>query len=445
MKKLFGTDGVRGVANRELTPEMAFRIGRISACLLKNSDEKPFVVIGRDTRKSGDMLEGALIAGICSSGVDARCLGVLSTPALAYLTKKLKATAGIMISASHNPIEDNGLKIFAPTGYKLSDRVEAKLEELYFGEDELPRPDGEGVGCSRDEHGAVDLYMDFMIELAPELRGMHIAMDCGHGAVYKLAPEIFASLGAEVTVLNNTPNGVNINVKCGSTDPSALQKKVQESGAHLGLAFDGDADRLIAVDEKGEIVDGDTLMLMFAFYLRGKGLLNRYTLVTTVMSNGGLDVAAEKKGLEVLRTAVGDRYVLEKMLEGGYNLGGEQSGHIIFSDYATTGDGLLSALMLAKIIKEEGQPLSSYSSLMTRLPQVTVNCRVSRKQGWEESAVFQEALQKAHKAIGPHGRILVRPSGTEPVMRVMVEGELDAGALKELAEDLAAVLSKELN
>lgn len=444
-KKLFGTDGVRGVANRELTPEMAFRIGRISACLLKNSDEKPFAVIGRDTRKSGDMLEGALVAGICSSGVDARCLGVLSTPALAYLTRELKATAGIMISASHNPIEDNGLKIFAPTGYKLSDSVEAKLEEYYFQEDELPRPEGEEVGESRDDDEAVGLYMDFMKKLAPDLQGMHIAMDCGHGAVYKLAPEIFKSMGAKITVLNNTPNGININVKCGSTDPSALQEVVKEVGAHLGLAFDGDADRLIAVDEKGEIVDGDTLMLLFALYLQKKGLLQNDTLVTTVMSNGGLDVAAKEKGLNVVRTIVGDRYVLEKMIEGGYNLGGEQSGHIIFSNHATTGDGLLSALMLSKVIREDGRPLSSYGSLLTRLPQVTVNCRVSRKQGWEESPVFQKALEDVREKISPFGRVLVRPSGTEPLMRVMVEGELDAGSLKNLASDLAAILSKELN
>jgi phosphoglucosamine mutase len=445
VKRLFGTDGVRGVANRELTPEMAFRIGRIAAYLLKNSDERPFVVIGRDTRISGDMLQGALVAGICSSGVDARCLGVLSTPALAYLTRELKATAGIMISASHNPIEDNGLKIFAPSGYKLSDAVEAELENLYFSEDGLPRPAGEAVGSSRDDGEAVAMYRNYMQDLAVDLHGLHIAMDCGHGAVYKLAPEVFAALGARVTVLNNTPNGVNINVKCGSTDPSALQGRVRETGAHLGLAFDGDADRLIAVNEQGEIVDGDVLMLMFALYLKKQGKLQKDTLVTTVMSNGGLDVAAKNQGLQVLRTVVGDRYVLEKMLEGGYNLGGEQSGHIIFSDFATTGDGLLSALMLTKLLKEEGKPFSSYGSLMTRLPQVTVNCRVSRKQGWEDLPSFQAAYEETRRQIGPYGRILVRPSGTEPVMRVMVEGELDAAALKGLADRLAGILSRELN
>lgn len=445
MKRLFGTDGVRGVANLELTPEMAFRIGRICASLMKENQEKPFVAIGKDTRKSGDMLQGALIAGICSSGVDVRCLGVLSTPALAYLTRELGAAAGIMISASHNPIEDNGLKIFAPSGYKISDSAEAEMEELYFGEDQLARPQGAEIGSVVADDRAVDAYIDFLKKTAPELTGMHIAMDCGHGAVYRLAPVIFRALGAKVTVLNHSPNGININVKCGSTDPSALQETVKESGALLGLAFDGDADRLIAVDEKGEIIDGDLLMLMFALYLQKKNMLNHNTFVTTIMSNGGLDIAAKKNGLNIIRTVVGDRYVLEKMLEGDFKLGGEQSGHIIFSDFATTGDGLLSALKLAEIIKEEGQPLSSYSSLMTRLPQVTVNCRVGRKDGWADIPAFKQALKSAYEKIGPFGRVIVRPSGTEPVMRVMIEGEAEEASLKEIASELAAILTEELN
>ncbi len=445
MKKLFGTDGVRGIANLELTPEMAFRIGRICTFLLKKNREQSFVVIGKDTRKSGDMLQGALIAGICSSGADARCLGVLSTPALAYLTKELGAAAGIMISASHNPIEDNGLKVFAPSGYKISETMEAKLEELYFEEDKLPRPQAGEIGRIVEDSRAVDVYIDFLKKIAPELSGMHIAMDCGNGAVYQLAPQIFSALGARVTVLNHNPNGININVKCGSTDPSALQEAVKESGAQLGLAFDGDADRLIAVDEKGEIVDGDVLMLMFSLYLQKKNLLKNNALVTTVMSNGGLNVAAEQYGLQVIRTNVGDRYVLEKMLEGGYNLGGEQSGHIIFSDYATAGDGLLSALKLAELLKEEDRSLSSYSSLMSRLPQVIVNCRVNRKEGWNEIPVFQKALQDACEKIGPHGRVLVRPSGTEPVMRIMVEGEKEKAYLRSLAGELADILAGELS
>ncbi|HOB86977.1 MAG TPA: phosphoglucosamine mutase [Bacillota bacterium] len=445
MKKLFGTDGVRGVANLELSPEMAFRIGRICAYLLKKEGKDSFIVIGKDTRKSGDMLQGALVAGICSSGMEARTLGILSTPALAFLTRKLEAAAGIMISASHNPIEDNGLKIFAPTGYKISDELEAELEKLYFEEDRLPRPQGGAIGQVREENGAVELYTDYLKDLAPDLSGMHIAMDCGHGAVYKLAPEVFRALGAKITVLNDSPNGVNINVQCGSTNPSALQEVVKKTGAQLGLAFDGDADRLIAVDEKGEVVDGDLLMLIFALYLQKKKMLTDNTFVTTVMSNGGLDVAAQENGLNVIRTSVGDRYVLEKMLEGGYRLGGEQSGHLIFSDFSTTGDGLLSAIKLAEVLQEEGRPLSSYRSLMTRLPQVTVNCRVSRKDGWEENPAFQEALQNVRKQIGPYGRVLVRPSGTEPLMRVMVEGPAEESALHSLASELASILAQILN
>jgi phosphoglucosamine mutase len=270
MKSLFGTDGIRGVANKELTPEMSFRIGRICAYLVKDKVDKPFIVIGKDTRKSGDMLQGALVAGICSSGVNALCVGIVSTPALAFLTRKLGAAAGVMISASHNPIEDNGLKIFATNGYKLSDSLEAKMEELYFDEDRLPRPEGKEIGRAIENSEAVEIYMNYLREMAPALSGLHIAIDCGHGAVFKLAPEIFSALGARITVLNNKPDGVNINVRCGSTDPSALQEAVKETGAQFGVAFDGDADRLIAVDEKGEIVDGDVLMLMFALYLQKK-------------------------------------------------------------------------------------------------------------------------------------------------------------------------------
>ncbi len=445
MKKLFGTDGIRGVANKELTPEMAFRVGRICACLCKENPDNPFVVIGKDTRKHGDMLQGALTAGICSSGLDARCLGVLSTPALAYLTRELGAAAGIMISASHNPVEDNGLKIFSSSGYKFSDSQEARMEELYYSEDTLPRPLAGEIGRALPDQEALQLYLDYLASLSPGLQDLHIVLDCAHGAVYRLAPDVFRALGARVTVLNDSPDGLNINVKCGSTDPSALQETVKETGAQLGLAFDGDADRLIAVDERGEVVDGDLLMLIFARYLQKKNRLHDNSLVTTIMSNGGLDVAAREYGLRIVRTAVGDRYVLQRMLQDGSSLGGEQSGHIIFSDFATTGDGLLSALKLAGIIQEEGRPLSSYSTLMTRLPQVTVNCRVGRKDGWEELPAFQQALQQVREKLGPNGRILVRPSGTEPVMRVMVEGEQEVSALHDLAAELADILSRELS
>ncbi len=444
-KKLFGTDGVRGVANQELTPEMAFRIGRICAYLVKKKGGQPFIVIGKDTRKSGDMLEGALIAGICSSGLDTRSLGVLSTPALAFLTKKMGAAAGVMISASHNPIEDNGLKIFTSAGLKYSDEMEAELEEYYFSKDQLPRPQGAEIGHLQDDATAINDYLAFLKDISPDLTGMHIAIDCGHGAVYKLAPELFTSIGAKVTVLNSTPNGININVKCGSTDTSSLQEAVKKIGADLGVAFDGDADRLIAVDEEGEIVDGDLLMLIFSLYLQKQNKLKNNTLVATIMSNGGLDIAAKDNGINVIRTTVGDRYVLEKMLEGGFNLGGEQSGHIIFSDYCTTGDGLLTALQLAGIIKEEGRNLSSYNSLMSRLPQVNEKCRVSRKEGWEDIPVIKQALDSAYKKIGNHGRIIVRPSGTEPVMRIMIEGDKDKAMLESLASELKSIISRELN
>lgn len=445
MQNLFGTDGVRGVANRELTPEMAFRIGRICAYLMKQKGEHSFSLVGKDTRRSGDMLEGALIAGICSSGMDVRCLGVLSTPAVAFLTRELKAAAGVIISASHNPIEDNGLKIFSSTGFKISDQTEKEIEQILAREDELPRPEGGEIGRVTENGETLEIYLESLRKIAPDLSGMHVAMDCGHGAVYSIAPELFRSLGAQVTVLNNEPNGVNINVDCGSTDPSQLQQVVKESGASLGLAFDGDADRLIAVDEKGEIVDGDVLMLLFSLYMMKNQQLKENTLVATIMSNGGLDIAAEQNGFRVVRAPVGDRFVLEKMVEGGYNLGGEQSGHIIFSDYCTTGDGVLTALQLSRILKEEGKNLSDYSSSFNRLPQVVSSCKVSRKEGWEEITSFQKALQKTYDQIGPYGRVLIRPSGTEPKMRIMVEGEKDEEELKSLAAELSEILSKELN
>ncbi len=445
MRNLFGTDGVRGVANRYLTPEMAFGIGRCSAHILKNNHPAPFIVVGRDTRKSGDMLEGALIAGICSSGMDVYTLGVVSTPALAYITRELGAVAGIMISASHNPIEDNGLKIFGPCGYKLSDSLETKLEETYFGEDSMPRPIGAEVGRVYSNGGTVKKYVDYMKKTGPALNGMHVALDCGHGSVYRLAPEIFRALGARVTVLNAEPDGININVNCGSTNPGQLQQVVKNSDVLLGMAFDGDADRLIAVDEKGDLIDGDLLMLIFTLYLKKKDKLRHNTLVATVMSNGALDAAAGQNNFRVIRTAVGDRYVLEKMLEGDFNLGGEQSGHIIFSEHSTTGDGLLTALELARVVSEEQKLPSAYQALFNRLPQITVNCRVARKNGWENLPRFKEAMTAAKEQLGPFGRILVRPSGTEPLMRVMVEGEINENELNKMAGDLAEILVSELN
>lgn len=446
MKRLFGTDGVRGVANLELTPEMAFRIGRISAHLLAKRFHGSFFVVGKDTRISGDMLEGALIAGINSSGVDVRLVGVVSTPCLSYLTHRLGAAAGIMISASHNPIEDNGLKIFGPDGMKISESCEGELEDVYFqDEDPLPRPVGGAAGRVYQCFEAVGRYTDFLKEIAPDLGGVRLAIDCGHGAAYKIAPELFQTLGASLMVLNDKPNGININVDCGSTNPAQLQEAVRESGALMGLAFDGDADRLIAVDEKGRITDGDVVMSAFARHLIKRNRLKNNTLVATIMSNGALEVVGERSGFKVVRTPVGDRYVLEKMLEGGYNLGGEQSGHIIQSDYNCAGDGLLTALQLLRVIREEGEYLSSFVDSFPRFPQVLVNCRVSQKNGWEEIPAVREAMKKARGKIGPYGRIVIRPSGTEPLMRVMIEGEGNEEELRQLAEELCGILSKELN
>lgn len=450
MKKLFGTDGMRGVANTELDPETSFKIGRISAYLLGGETARPFFLVGKDTRRSGDMLEGSLVAGINSSGADVHSLGVVSTPGLAYLTRELGATAGIMISASHNPIEDNGLKIFGSGGYKISDEIERQIEEIYRditgkGSDELPRPTGGGIGKQVERPEAVEVYLNYLRKLAPDLSRLRVALDCGHGAVYRIAPELFTALGAEVEILHNTPDGVNINVDCGSTNPARLQELVREKKADVGLAFDGDADRLIAVDEKGEVVDGDLLLLIFSLYLKKLQRLNHDTLVATVMSNVGLEEAAEKNGFRLVRTKVGDRFVLEEMLRGEYSLGGEQSGHIIFSEHGTTGDGLLTAVQLTGVLRREGKPLSSYREHITCYPQVMLNCRVKTQEGWEELPRFQEALKETESKLGPYGRVLVRPSGTEPLMRVMVEGKRSEEELQEMAQELCDLLSRELN
>jgi len=449
LHKLFGTDGVRGVANVDLTPELSFQLGRISAYLLSQGQSFPFFLIGKDTRRHGDMLEGALAAGISSSGVDIHSLGIISTPGLAYLTRQLNATAGIIISASHNPIEDNGLKIFGPTGIKISDQQEEQIEKIFFEQgkngDGLPRPRGGDIGRVVGREEAVQIYLEYLRRLSPDLSGISLALDCGHGAVYRIAPELFRSLGAHVEVLHHAPDGTNINVDCGSTNPSRLQQVVVEKKARLGLAFDGDADRLIAVDEKGQVADGDLLMYIFTQYLQKNRQLKGSTLVSTVMSNAGLEVAAQKEGIKLLRTKVGDRFVLEKMMEGDYNLGGEQSGHIIFSDHGTTGDGLLTSLQLLRVLTEENCPLSYYREKMPRFPQVTINCRVARKDGWEDLPRYQEALNEVKERIGEFGRVLVRPSGTEPLMRVMVEGDLVQEELEQLARYLCDILARELN
>lgn len=445
MGKLFGTDGIRGVANHDLTPELAFRIGRIAAHLLSREHEDPLFLIGRDTRISGPMLEGSLLAGITSAGAGARLLGIVSTPAVAYLTRQTQSAAGVVISASHNPVQDNGLKIFNSRGMKLSDALEEEIEALYFSkeDEQLPRPDGAGVGRAFWDGEALQVYIDHLKKLAPSLHGMHLVIDCGHGAACSCAPELLSSLGARVAAIHDNPDGSLINVKCGATDTAELQREVLKRGADLGLAFDGDADRLIAVDEKGDPVDGDAIMALCAEDMLHKEKLNNLTLVATVMSNGGLDILAEEAGFRVLRTAVGDRYVLEKMIEGNYNLGGEQSGHIIFSDHATTGDGLLTALQLLQVVLDRGKPLSELAARLTRLPQVLVNQPVVSKEGWDRKPSISAAIDDTKEKLGRFGRILVRASGTENLIRVMIEAPLSEDRLFDYARSLAAIIEKE--
>ncbi len=390
------------------------------------------------------MLEGALVAGITSVGVQVRLLGVVSTPVVAYLTVALKAAGGIMISASHNPAEDNGIKFFDAKGFKMDLELEKKAEELFYRDtDDLPRPIGAKVGQSFRSEKALQHYLTFLKKEAPVLKGLKIVLDCANGSLWKIAPEVYRELGAEVIPLHNSPNGKNINVNCGSTGPESLQRTVCEQGAHLGLAFDGDGDRLIAVDENGELADGDAIMAICASYLAEKDMLPGNKIVATVMSNGGLEIAGEEHGFEVIRTQVGDRYVLEEMLRRGCALGGEQSGHIIFDGPMTTGDGLFTSLQLLKVMVEKGEPLSRLSSIICPLPQLLVNCRVRNKEGWEDNERISESIKLAEEKLGERGRVLIRPSGTEPLIRIMIEGEKST-LLQEISRSLAAVVEKEL-
>lgn len=445
MGKLFGTDGVRGVANTELTPELAFRLGRTATYWFGRDYRRPLFLIGRDTRISGEMLEAALAAGICSAGGEAILCGVVPTPAVAYLARKHGAQAGVVISASHNPFPDNGIKFFAGSGYKLPDATEDELEKLVLADrDELPRPTAEHVGVIRHRHDLLKEYIDFVISTVDtSFKGLKVVVDCANGAAYEATPTVLRRLGAEVVVMNNAPTGVNINRDAGSTHLEGLQQQVVAEGADLGIAHDGDADRCLAVDEKGEVVDGDQMMVICAQELIRQGKLADKALVATVMSNLGLHQAMRKAGGKVVVTPVGDRYVLEAMLTHGYGLGGEQSGHIIFSEHCTTGDGLVTALQLIAARVRSGRKLSELAALMTRFPQVLVNVRVKSKEGWQENAAIAAAIAAASEALGEDGRVLVRPSGTEPLIRVMAEGPSQA-ELETLVERVAAVISKEL-
>ena len=425
MGKYFGTDGVRGEANVELTPELAFKLGRFGGYVLsQHEEETPLVFVGRDTRISGEMLEHALIAGLLSVGIRVYKLGVIATPGVAYLVRTEKASAGVMISASHNPALDNGIKFFGGDGFKLDDDRELEIEALLdAAEDTLPRPSAQGLGTVMEYPEGLRKYQEFLVSTGVQLEGMHVVLDTANGAASTSARQIFADLGAHLIVIGENPDGLNINDGVGSTHPEHLQEKVKEVGAAIGLAFDGDSDRLIAVDENGEIVDGDKIMYIIGSYLSSKGLLEKNTIVTTVMSNLGFHKALDAKGIQKEITAVGDRYVVEEMRKSGYNLGGEQSGHVVIMDYNTTGDGQLTGVQLTKIMQETGKKLSELAAEVTIYPQKLVNIRVenSMKDKAMEVPAIREIIEKMEAEMAGNGRILVRPSGTEPLLRVMAE------------------------
>ena len=447
MGKYFGTDGVRGEANVELTPELAFKLGRFGGYVLsQHEEETPLVFVGRDTRISGEMLEHALIAGLLSVGIRVYKLGVIATPGVAYLVRTEKASAGVMISASHNPALDNGIKFFGGDGFKLDDDRELEIEALLdAAEDTLPRPSAQGLGTVMEYPEGLRKYQEFLVSTGIQLEGMHVVLDTANGAASTSARQIFADLGAQLTVIGEKPDGLNINDGVGSTHPEHLQEKVKEVGAAIGLAFDGDSDRLIAVDENGEIVDGDKIMYIIGSYLSSKGLLEKNTIVTTVMSNLGFHKALDAKGIQKEITAVGDRYVVEEMRKSGYNLGGEQSGHVVIMDYNTTGDGQLTGVQLTKIMQETGKKLSELAAEVTIYPQKLVNIRVenSMKDKAMEVPAIREIIEKMEAEMAGNGRILVRPSGTEPLLRVMAEAPTHE-EVDYYVDTIAAVVQAEI-
>lgn len=444
MGRLFGTDGVRGVANSELTPELAFRLGRAATYHFGQEHGNPVLIIGRDTRLSGQMLEAALAAGICSAGGQAILVGVVPTPAVAFLTHHLGAQAGVVISASHNPYPDNGIKFFAQNGYKLPDAVEDQLEALVLAAtDSLPRPTGSEVGQIIHRPDLIQQYIDYAVGTVTEtFKNLKIVIDCANGAAFEAAPSVYRRLGATVVSLHDMPDGININHHCGSTHLESLQQAVLQEKADLGIAHDGDADRCLFVDENGEVVDGDQMMTICALDFMRQGKLKDNTLVATVMSNIGLHQAMKKAGIRVEVTAVGDRYVLEAMRENGFSLGGEQSGHIIFGEYSTTGDGIVTALQVLSAVVQSGKPMSELAAQMTRFPQLLVNVRVKTKNGWQENQAIANAIRQGEDELGDNGRILVRPSGTEPLIRVMAEGP-DQEQLNQIVNRIASVIQQE--
>lgn len=443
MSRMFGTDGVRGIANTELTAELAYSLGRAGAFVLTEGAHKPKILVGKDTRISGDMLEAALVAGILSVGAEAVVLGVVPTPAVAYLTREYGADAGVMISASHNPVEYNGIKFFDGRGYKLSDELEdqiqSTIENNFAG---VPSPVGINLGREYVEELALEKYIEFAKNtIAVNLEGVKVALDCANGSSYKAAVKAFRELGAEVHVINDNPDGTNINEKCGSTHPEELMEYVVKKGCQMGFAFDGDADRCLAVDEKGNLINGDFILAICGKYLKEIKRLKDDTIVVTVMSNLGLDIACNEVGMKTLKTKVGDRYVLEEMIKGQYVLGGEQSGHIIFLDYNTTGDGLVTALQIASIVKKSNKTLSELCSMMKELPQVLANAVVpnDKKNIYLEDEEIKAEIKRIEESLHGKGRVLIRPSGTEPLVRVMLEGE-NQEEIDKMAHNLADMI-----
>ncbi len=430
MPKLFGTDGVRGIANTDLTPELTFKLGRAGANFLKGRSNK--IVVGRDTRLSGDLLESSLLSGICSAGCTGVNLGVIPTPAVAFLTRQLGADGGVVISASHNPAEYNGIKFFDKNGVKLKEEDEEKVEEL-MDDNPLERSVGREIGTIVDGTSSIEKYINHVVgTVYGDLEGIKVAIDCANGAAYKVAPEILSELGAEVLIFSSEPNGVNINDGCGSTYTGFLAEIVKNNDIDVGFAFDGDADRVIAIDENGAVVDGDFIMAICVAHLKESDLLNPNAMVTTVMTNIGLDRCMESKGISVIKTPVGDRHVLQEMIEDKIQVGGEQSGHIIFLNHNTTGDGIITALQLLSVIRDREKPLSELTKVMTRYPQSLKNVRVKKEQkSVVDSQKVVKAIVESEEELGSDGRVLVRPSGTEPLIRVMVEAKSE-----ELAERL---------
>ncbi len=444
-KRLFGTDGVRGIANMHpMTTEVAMQLGRAAAYVFKHDDRRSRIVIGKDTRLSGYMIENALAAGICSMGVDVLLVGPLPTPGIAFLTASMRADAGVVISASHNPYQDNGIKFFARDGFKLPDEVELQIEDLIFSDriDSL-RPTADAVGKASRVDDAIGRYIVFVKNTFPkelDLTGLRIVLDCAHGAAYRVAPAVLEELGAEVFAYGIKPNGTNINAGCGSTHPEVIAAAVHEHGADLGIALDGDADRCIFVDERGREVDGDHIMAICGIEMLKRDALPQRTLVATVMSNMGLDIALRKAGGRVVKTDVGDRYVVEEMRRGGYGFGGEQSGHMVFLEHNSTGDGIISALQVLAILQKTGKPLSELASVMTALPQVLVNVRVRERRRIEDLPEVAEMIAEVEDRLGDAGRVLIRYSGTEPLLRIMLEGR-DQGEITGMANNIARLVT----